>query len=89
MAVCEHLAAVERALQAAGMPETYRGRPWSANCREWVYFDAELDLAELRHRHALPDFVVDHAHAGTVDGAERGFVCRRCDDAVMGRLRRA
>ena len=41
--VCEHLYPLEQALLAAGIAETYRGQPWSRNCREWVYFDADLD----------------------------------------------
>lgn len=85
MAVCEHLLPLERELIAAGHRETYRGRPWSRNCREWVYFPVELDRESLRRRLALPAFVTDHEHRGTHDGSEAGFVCTLCRDAVMGR----
>jgi len=83
--VCEHVAPIEAALLAAGAHETYRGAPWSRNCREWVYFDCVLDRASLRRRLALPPGVVDHEHLGTHDGTEAGFVCDACHDAVMGR----
>ena len=82
--LCEHLAELERALAASGIPETYRGRPWSSNCREWVYFACYLDLAALRQRLTLASCVEDHEHRGTHDGQEAGFVCTQCHDAVMG-----
>jgi hypothetical protein len=82
--VCEHLAVLEKELIAAGIPVTYRGKPWTERCREWVYFDCCLDLAALRARLALPACVEDHVHYGTHDGQESGFACSACNDAVMG-----
>ena len=82
--ICEHLQPLEKALQDAGIPEVYRGRPWSMNCREWVYFDCYLDLEALRIKYALPAWVTDHIHRGTHDGQERGLVCSQCHDAIMG-----
>ena len=84
MALCEHLAQLEFDLQTSSFAETYRGRPWSRNCREWVYFDCVLDRAALRRRLRLADCVTDHQHLGTHDGAEAGFVCTIHDDAVIG-----
>ncbi len=82
--LCEHLAELEQALLAADVPVTYRGQPWSKNCREWVYFDCYLDRAAIRARFELDDCVQDHVHHGTHDGQEAGMVCTRCHDAVMG-----
>jgi hypothetical protein len=82
--VCEHLAALERDLIGRGIAVTFRGRAWSENCREWVYFDCVLDLPALRARLALPEYILDHAHLGTHDGCEAGVVCPHCHDAVMG-----
>jgi hypothetical protein len=84
MMVCGHLAPLEKELIAAGVRITYRGKPWTERCREWVYFDCCLDRAALRVRLALPECVEDHEHWGTHDGQEAGFVCSSCDDAVMG-----
>ena len=84
MSVCGHLASLERELLDAGYAESFRGRPWSQNCREWVYFDCVFDREALRRRHALDDCVRDHEHLGTHDGAEAGFVCSVHDDAVVG-----
>lgn len=83
--VCEHLAALERALTESGIAETFRGQAWGDNCREWVYFTCVLDLPAMRARFAFSPCVEDHAHRGTHDGSEAGFVCTACHDAIMGR----
>lgn len=82
---CEHLQPLEQALIERGFRETFRGQAWSQNCREWVYFDVVLDTDAIRQSFALPECVAVHAHRGTHDGQERGFVCQACRDAVMGR----
>lgn len=82
--ICQHLRSLEQELIARGARETYRGQPWSSNCREWVFFDCYLDRARVRQRHALADCVIDHEHRGTHDGQEAGFVCETCHDAIMG-----
>lgn len=82
--VCEHLAALEQELIARGVEETYRGQAWSQNCREWAYFACVLDLPALRARFQFSPWVSDHVHRGTHDGAEAGFVCGQCHDAIMG-----
>jgi hypothetical protein len=81
---CEHLQAVEQAIIAQGIRETYRGQAWSSNCREWVYFDCYIDTAAVRQTFALADCVEDHVHRGTHDGQERGFTCSKCHDGIMG-----
>lgn len=83
--LCEHLEALERALLEAGVRETSRGQAWSENCREWVYFDVLLDLAQCRRRFGLPGCVEEHIHRGTHDGSESGLVCAVHKDGVMGR----
>lgn len=82
---CEHLRSLEQAIKARGIRETYRGQPWTTNCREWVYFDCFIDQGAVRSRVALADCVEDHVHRGTHDGQERGFYCSQCHDGVMGR----
>jgi hypothetical protein len=82
--LCNHLAPLERELISAGIPETFRGKAWSNDCREWVYFACFLDREAIRARLHLAPSVVDHEHLGTHDGQEAGFVCTQCLDAVMG-----
>jgi len=84
--VCEHLSELEAAILARNIGETFRGQPWSKNCREWVYFDAYLDLPAIRKSFALNACVQDHVHRGTHDGQEAGLVCSACHDAVIGLL---
>ncbi|WP_166350664.1 hypothetical protein [Phytoactinopolyspora limicola] len=81
-----HLAALEAELIAAGIPETARGALWSKNCREWVYFDVVLDLEALTNRFGFDPCVNTHQNLDSRSGLESGFVCTRCDDAVVGRL---
>jgi hypothetical protein len=84
--ICQHLHALEAELTAAGIKETYRGTPWSMNCREWVYFDAVLDVACIASRMQFPSCVEVHENLDPRSGTERGFVCTSCHDAVMGLL---
>ncbi|HVF18095.1 MAG TPA: hypothetical protein VNA21_14340 [Steroidobacteraceae bacterium] len=82
--VCDHLAALETALIEAAVPVTFRGAPWSNNCREWVYFSAQLDTASLQERFKFADCVSIHINTDSKSGRERGFECTQCHDAVMG-----
>ena len=82
--LCEHLRALEAAIKAAAIPETFRGQAWSNNCREWVYFDCYLDMSAIRAQFQLSPCVEDHIHRGTHDGSERGLVCHEHWDAIMG-----
>ena len=82
--LCEHLAPLESAMIARGMRETYRGRPWSMNCREWVIFDCYINAKAVRQIMTLPECVQEHSHRGTHDGEESGFVCHQCWDAIIG-----
>ena len=81
---CRHLHPLEAELVAAGVKETYRGAPWSQNCREWVYFDAVLDVGSIASRMSFPACVEVHENLDPRSGTERGFVCNECHDAVMG-----
>jgi hypothetical protein len=81
---CPHLRPLEAELIAAGYSETFRGKAWTANCREWVYFNCYLDKPSIRQRIPFAACVVDHDHLGTHDGQEAGFVCVECQDAIMG-----
>ena len=83
--VCEHLYPLEQALQAAGIAETYRGQPWSRNCREWVYFDTELDTGTIARRFQLLQCVKVVENTDPKSGIEHGLFCTLCKDAVMGK----
>ena len=82
--VCEHLRDLELAIASTGIDETYRGQPWSQNCREWVYYDCLLDVAAIRESFDLAPCVVDHKNDDSRSGLESGLVCKNCNDAIMG-----
>ena len=82
--LCEHLRDLELAIISAGIAETYRGQPWSQNCREWVYFDCLLDTATIRTTFDFAPCVVDHTNEDPRSGLESGFACKQCHDAIMG-----
>ncbi|MCJ7545609.1 MAG: hypothetical protein MUP30_02100 [Deltaproteobacteria bacterium] len=84
--VCEHLAPLEDELNRANIKETYRGKAWTKNCREWVYFDVVLDTASLAARFRFPPCVRVHENLDPKSGVERGFVCEKCNDGIMGLL---
>jgi len=86
MALCEHLAPIDADLHEQGLAETFRGQAWSNNCREWVYFDAVLDLDAIRAHHPLAPCVQEHVNLDTHNGTERGLVCQVHHDGVMGLL---
>jgi hypothetical protein len=82
--MCEHLSSLEIALKFSQVKETYRGQPWSKNCREWVYFDCILNSDTIRQKFQLPDFIVYHTNDDPRSGTEAGFVCEKCQDAIIG-----
>lgn len=84
MLKCPHLAPLEAALTASGARETFRGQAWSDNCREWVYFDVVLDVEALQKRFPFGPEIEIHENNDPRSGTERGFVCRNCNDGVMG-----
>lgn len=84
--ICEHLSPVEKALADTNIKEVYRGKPWSDNCREWVYYDCVFsDLNKTISRLQLnKELIQVHSHLGTHDGQEHGLVCTQCKDGIMG-----
>ena len=81
--VCEHLRAVEDDLRAKHKV-TFAGRPWSKNCRSWIYFDAVLDCDGLRKRFGLGPGITECVNDDPRSGREKGLFCETCKDAVVG-----
>ena len=82
--VCKHLSELEAALKASDALETFRGQAWSANCREWVYFDVVLNVKKLQQRFTFGPSVQVHENLDIRSGQERGFKCTLCHDAIVG-----
>ena len=82
--MCEHLVRLDDELKNKGIQETFRGKAWSENCREWVYYDCVLSLDKLKKRFNFPDFVKVHINDDNKSGMESGFYCELCKDGVIG-----
>ena len=84
--LCEHLIGLEKDIIEAGIAETYRGTPWSKNCREWVYFNVVLDVEKIKESYDFNNCVKVHENLDPKSGQERGFYCQLCHDAIMGNI---
>ena len=84
--VCEHLRAVDMALQSMEVAELSRGQAWGDNCREWVYYDCHILVEDVMKRFLLSDVVRVHRNEDPRSGTELGSVCSVCHDAIMGSL---
>jgi hypothetical protein len=82
--LCEHLQPLEKFLRDQGARVVSSGRPWSANCHIWVYFDAILECERLIKGLNLASCTQVHDHRGTHDGSERGIICTMHNDGIMG-----
>jgi hypothetical protein len=82
--MCEHLQKLEDHLRSLGVTETWRGQPWSENCREWIYFECVLSVPDLKEKLGLEPFVTEHDYYDLKAGSELGLVCEHCDDGIMG-----
>ena len=83
--MCPHLAPLEKELIQSKVKELFRGKAWSDNCREWVYFDCIFSLDEVSSRfHFDEDIIKRHIHQARHEGSEAGFYCTLCQDAIMG-----
>ena len=83
---CAHLYPLEKELVEQGMEITFRGKAWSENCREWVYFKCIFSDLEKTIERLIFDrkCIVIHEHKGTHDGQEYGVFCKCCMDGIMG-----
>lgn len=82
--MCEHLLQLDIELKRKGIKETFRGKAWSKNCREWVYYDCVLDLDQIKNRYNFPEFIVTHVNDDVKSGMEAGLFCDQCKDAIIG-----
>lgn len=82
--MCQHLKKAEEYIRASGVKEYWRGQPWTDNCREWIYFDALFDPADLKEKLQLDACVGVHDYFDPKAGSEFGLFCRVCKDGVMG-----
>jgi len=81
---CKHLIKLEEDIIRLGIVETFRGKAWTENCNEWIYFDCYLETESLCKKYDFASCVIEHTNEDPRSGAENGFVCIECKDAIMG-----
>lgn len=81
---CRHLAPLERALSAAGVPVgPGRPCPHDADWGVWHLADALLD-ARLLRRLGLDPCVTYEEYEGVLAGSDVLFYCTHCKQAIVG-----
>src|SRR4051812_11061384 len=82
--MCEHLQPLADYLKERSVPVTWRGQPWTQNCREWVYYDCVLEPQSLKTKLGLESFIQVHDYVDIKAGSELGLFCDECKDAIIG-----
>lgn len=82
--MCEHLKILEKYLKDKGIQETFRGKSWSENCNEWIYFDCVLDIETLKKEFRLDNCIETHDYVDIKVANELGLFCTICKDGIMG-----
>ena len=82
---CEHLAALERELAAAGVPVgPGRPCPHDPDWGTWFEVDALFDARPLRRRLALDPCVSYEEYEGVLCASDATFYCTCCKRAIAG-----
>jgi hypothetical protein len=82
--MCEHLIELDNYLKNKSIKELFRGKAWSENCNEWVYYDCILNVNKLRKKFKLNNCVEIHEYDDIKVANELGFFCNNCKDGIMG-----
>jgi hypothetical protein len=82
--MCEHLIELENYIIDKNIKEIFRGKSWSENCREWVYYDCVFNIDRLKKKFNLSNCVIIHEYNDIKIANELGFYCNSCKDAIIG-----
>jgi hypothetical protein len=82
--VCGHLRELDNYIKSKNVKELFRGKAWSENCNEWVYYDCILNIEKLRRKFSFADCVKTHEYYDMKTANESGFYCNTCKDGIMG-----
>jgi hypothetical protein len=82
--MCEHLMELDNYIKNKGIKEIFRGKAWSKNCNEWVYYDCIIDIEKIKEKIKFNDCVTIHEYYEMKMSNELGFYCNKCKDGIMG-----
>jgi hypothetical protein len=85
MMTCVHLAALERELDAQGIPLGDGGEsPYGPDWGTWFEVSSTFDAGSLRARLKIPETVTYVEYDGRVAGTDATWYCPDCKRAIMG-----
>ena len=82
--MCKHLIEIDNYIRNMGIEELFRGKAWSENCNEWVYYNCIIDIKKLKEKFILNNCVTIHEYNDSKVANELGFICNNCKDGIMG-----
>ena len=82
--MCEHLIEIDNYIKAKGVKELFRGKAWSKNCNEWVYYDCIINIEKIKENIVINNCVEIHEYHDIKVSNELGFFCNKCKDGVIG-----
>ena len=82
--MCEHLMELDRYIKNKGIKEIFRGKAWSENCNEWVYYDCIMNIKKLKEKFIFDNCITIHEYFDIKSANELGFFCNKCKDGIMG-----
>ena len=82
--MCEHLAELDDYIKNKGIKELFRGKAWSKNCNEWVYYDCIIDIEKIKKKFPFNNCIKIHEFNDIKTANELGFFCDDCKDGIMG-----
>jgi hypothetical protein len=84
--MCRHLIELDNYIKRKGIKELFRGKAWSENCNEWVFYDRIIDIDKIKEKIKPDKCVTVHKYYDIKIANELGFFCSNCNDAIIGFL---
>ena len=82
--MCKHLIELEKYIKNQRIKELFRGKAWSENCNEWVYYDCIMEIEKLQKNFAFDNCISIHECNDIKIANELGFYCNKCKDSIIG-----
>jgi hypothetical protein len=82
--MCRHLIKLDDYIKNNCVKELFRGKAWSKNCNEWVYYDCIINIDKIKQKMGFDDCVKIHEYNDFRIANELGFYCNICKDGIMG-----
>jgi hypothetical protein len=71
--MCIHLIDLDNYIKDKGIKEIFRGKAWSKNCNEWVYYDCIIDIEKIKGEIIMDNCITIHEYNDIKIANELGF----------------